>query len=1378
MKRFLIPAGEEVKFIENGFLPNPDDKYQKLMNETIVSFEEIENEACLIILGEPGIGKTTLLKNEAKRLSENNKKFLWVDLKDVSDSTALKEEIVGQSEIKNIAETQEPIYLFLDGVDESIITFDKLSSRIIKEFEKLPREKIFLRISGRTVNFPASLINELQSLWNVKDKCFEICPLRWIDVEDSAKNAGISDTEDFYKTIIKLNLFGFANRPITLPTVIELYKEKNLTQKQSDIYLELCQKLAKENNPYRIEQAKAGHQKYEGDLSSKERLYIAGRIATCLIFSNKISVFDSVNRYNMDISVNIDDLCTGYELIDGKTINITKENIREVLKTSLFSLNKMNLSGFAHKSYAEFLAAWYIDQKNLDIDSLISLITFPESHGEIVPQLYEVASWLSSFNNEIFDKLSESDPEVLITSSVNYYHNKEKLVKTLFELTGERKLSFNYMENVRKLSKLSYEGIEKLIKIYFEPEYNQDNSIKLLAIMIIRFCNLNSLDEEVYKIAKNTGEDYEIRKTAFATLTDIASIELKKQIFSDYDELINDFNLNDPDNSLKGSFLYILWPDYISTKVIFSLLNDSKNSDIHGTYRTFINEKIVENLDNNSVIDALDWIASIKTRIWDIPFVLRELMKNIYEKAFINFSSDESVLNKLANTIYQRYKKDYWHLENFDRKVLNKETVKRQNLIKEIIFNVLVEDDDYKFFARSINNIIQLNDIPWLVNLYKQEQNQETKAKIGKILKHFQKGWIIEENNLELRQIFDNFNSDKEIPVEYKPFNYEFHKKQDEEEEKPNLQLFSYIDQNLEKIEDGNYLNWGNLTANINPHGYVGDITDYKNFPVWQCSEDKTKTRIINAAKQFIEKDKTDYSFLINLSSWPYNDYLGYDALFLVYNEDPDYVFSLDNKMLEQWVTVVFTWVSPLDNLARLFYEKIPDSVIQILSKKINSQSTQDYPNLDILKIFDENWDERLTDLLENKLSDLTKKLNKKKKNETVDFKPEIVNSLFDYLIKHDEIEAKNLLSKLINIYKNKKHIEPFLVKACLSFIDNTNDAGWDIIWPIIKNYNELGKNLVMEIGFYRNINSGNITIKLNVDELTNLFICLEENFPFKSDPQLDNTGRYTKRYEVARLRWQIFNVLVNNGEIKALEKIISENPNNIANEEWFNFNFTLCRKNYYKIYWQPNSLSNIIELINNPEKHIINDAESLFKLILKTLDKIQDKFLAETSRNIRFWNSPTKAKKKIYTPKDENDFSNEIKNCLEDELSVKKIIINREPEIQRGEKTDIKIDLLDGSEKLTIIIESKGCWNPKIKDDIKDQLADRYLNSTSCNYGIYLVGWFYCTKWDESDYRKSVSFSQFKSIEEMLVYFQEKDKELSTNNKIVKTFVFDATLY
>jgi hypothetical protein len=59
-----------------------------------------------------------------------------------------------------------------------------------------------------------------------------------------------------------------------------------------------------------------------------------------------------------------------------------------------------------------------------------------------------------------------------------------------------------------------------------------------------------------------------------------------------------------------------------------------------------------------------------------------------------------------------------------------------------------------------------------------------------------------------------------------------------------------------------------------------------------------------------------------------------------------------------------------------------------------------------------------------------------------------------------------------------------------------------------------------------------------------------------------------------------------------------------------------------------------------------------------------------------------------------------------------------------------------------TVVVEVKGCWNPRVKADLEDQLVQKYLLPPNWTFGIYVVGWFVCDAWENAkNYLESADF-------------------------------------
>jgi hypothetical protein len=58
-KRFWSLRSSRLVLEPSGFLVDPDGTYGKVLNPEVKHFSEIDATPCLVLLGEPGIGKST-----------------------------------------------------------------------------------------------------------------------------------------------------------------------------------------------------------------------------------------------------------------------------------------------------------------------------------------------------------------------------------------------------------------------------------------------------------------------------------------------------------------------------------------------------------------------------------------------------------------------------------------------------------------------------------------------------------------------------------------------------------------------------------------------------------------------------------------------------------------------------------------------------------------------------------------------------------------------------------------------------------------------------------------------------------------------------------------------------------------------------------------------------------------------------------------------------------------------------------------------------------------------------------------------------------------------------------------------------------------------
>lgn len=568
-QRFWCPTTGNLNFDFSGFLYDPESKYGNSYNPDVVKFDAISNIPCSILLGEAGIGKTTATKHESKRvehqLQQSEDDCLWFSLGDYGSDDSLCNAIFRNERFKAWLNGTHKLHLFLDSLDEGILSIKTLTRILKREIDKLPCDRLYLRITCRTAEWKDSLTEKFREKWG-KDNIgiYELAPLRQIDIVSAAKKQGIN-ADKFLEELADKQAIPLAIKPITLKFLLSIYiKNGRFPLSQKELYKQGCLELCKETNQDRLEC------NFPVILSDKQRLIVAGRIAAITIFAKKVAIWTSSDYIQMPESdIAIQDLCIGKEKIDGQEFNITPNCIEEVLSISgLFSSRGTNRMGFAHKTYAEFLAAWYLTQHQIPLVQIMSLIVSPDdTERKLVPQLHETAAWLASLNCEVFETIMITEPDVLLYSDVSEDANlREAIVSNLLEQYEQEKLFNRGISNHLRYKKLKHPKLAEQLRSYIKDN-NKNFNARYEAINIAEVCEVKELQDDLVNLALDRTQQIHLRSIAASTIVSIgdsdAKLKLKPLAVKELPE--------DEEDSLKGNALRAVWSEHLTAQELFSI---------------------------------------------------------------------------------------------------------------------------------------------------------------------------------------------------------------------------------------------------------------------------------------------------------------------------------------------------------------------------------------------------------------------------------------------------------------------------------------------------------------------------------------------------------------------------------------------------------------------------------------------------------------------------------------------------------------------------------------------------------------------------------------------------------------------------------------
>lgn len=222
---------------------------------------------------------------------------------------------------------------------------------------------------------------------------------------------------------------------------------------------------------------------------------------------------------------------------------------------------------------------------------------------------------------------------------------------------------------------------------------------------------------------------------------------------------------------------------------------------------------------------------------------------------------------------------------------------------------------------------------------------------------------------------------------------------------------------------------------------------------------------------------------------------------------------------------------------------------------------------------------------------------------------------------------------------------------------------------------------------------------------------------------------------------------------------------------------------------WDPPEPGEFTSLIANGARRLVRSGEELLAVLRESLGRLELELQGETRLNFILWDERDKG---LFRPKNEERLSDVIKQHLVRDLMDRGLIAHREVQIRAkqgkkgvpGEETDIHVDVLVpllGREQLLrirVIIEVKGCWHKDILTAMEVQLRDRYLHDNDCRHGLYVVGWFLCPQWDDTDRGEKKARSQMPATPDAArLLFDDQAAKLSKGGIVLNAYVLNVAL-
>ena len=1394
-RRFWCPRDGKLLLDEFGYLVDPESSWARWVETSTVPFDGIAQTPCLVLIGEPGIGKSVEIGREceaaAQRLSGTADRAWRFDLRLCDSAQTLREELFGSQEFGAWATGSYALHLFLDSLDEAQLPPARLLGLLTLQLQKhmsdLPR--LLLRIGCRTDQWPEQAGMELAALWGEGGdaRVYELAPLRRQDVALAAEKNG-ANPEAFLGQIEEREVVPFATRPMTLQFLLDRHQHGHiLPSSQAELYREGCEQLCGEMNPFRRE---SGHM---GVLSVKQRLAVARRIAAATMFADRPAVAVRPDMGGAaDTDVPVSELAGGAERVGDDEFRVDEAAVRETLGTGLFSSRGPGRMGWAHQAYGEFLAALHVVERGMEPGQAVHLLVHPESQtGRAVPPLRGVAAWLASMMPEVRRHMLEAEPDVLLLSDTvaASVEERRELTEALLHFLETERLLHIDVPLQRRYYKLKHRGLANALRPYILDRGKRPQT-RAVAITIAGACRQRDLIADLLALALDPLEEYTARVRAVAAVAEMGDKKalgrLKPLAFGDAGP--------DEDDELREQALAALWPKHLTATEVLSAVTSPNRPFLVGSYSNFLRRELLPDLRPEDLPTAVEWAGQQTRRT--LYRAISGLADEIMFLAWDHLES-EKVLKTFARAALSALRRDEGivgddHRQRFAN--LLDDQSKRRTLTRAMFDGLCADGDDHVDLYADFLRLLKVDDLPWLICRLREHQPTPPSRLIARLI-----SWLYDRR--DPRQLGLVFLAQKRIPVLAEEVGGHFetvwfgspemdryleqHRKQQEWEtrrEPPVLDPppLERVLNRLGQVETGDHAMWWDLLrqASLEPnstHFAAEWWADPTRLPVWKAADEPVRERIIGAAVVYLRRQGADSDEWFGTDTYPEIELAGYGALALLLQVTSERLLELPDSIWARWAPVVLR--APVHGydgemevhtkLLRITYRHVPARVLDLLERVIEAENGRG-DHIWIISRVEAIWDEHIAALAMQKAQE-------------PHFKPSCMAYLLEELLKHGATQALEFARSVVSLSTPMSESDrDRAVTASVLLAKHDGDAAWDVVWPAIQADEEFGKDLVSALATPFDVEHQGFAGKLTDSDLAGLYVWSSQRFQPAEDPRTEGAHAVGKREQIGHWRESLLRDLGGRGTIsacRALGRILRDRPE-LGHVKWL---LADCEQLALERSWDPPKPGEVLALAKDRRSRLVRNGDELLDVVGESLRRLEAELQGETPAARDVWD---KQQDGSFVPCSEGEFSNRVRRHLKHDIEGRGIVVNREVVIRDGtggipgERTDIRVDaVVDLPHRLehdtvSVIIETKGCWNTGLRTAMQEQLVGRYLkDNDQCQHGLYLVGWFVCPQWRE---RPTI---RYQSIEDAQSDLDAQASRLSDGTVHVRAVVLNAAL-
>jgi hypothetical protein len=1302
----------------------------------LTSLAGLRQEPVVLVLGERGFGKTGALEEEARSLGEAGETCVLVDLAQVSSHRA-------DQTLTRALTNRDGVgarHVLLDALDDADVEMGLVLKEVLDEVPAAELAGVRLRIACRTSRWP-------QVLTTVLSKAFGVAPVRammaGLTREDALAAAqdhdAIADPEEFVAAIEARRLVPLACRPVTFIPLLESWAEHRvLPETLSAAYDEACGRLCR-NVRRRSGQSAA--------MPATDLVDIAARAAVAVQFSGAQALADAPGP----AVVALEELVGGEGRFAVSSEHAyTLDGLRQLTESGLLiQPGPAERWVFAHRSFQEYLAASYLrhhEPKPALRDALLMVGHGPTRRPASGQR--EVAGWFAGYDDTLFTDLLASDPEALLFGDLAARTTEDRLAVLEALLDQVRNGSGGWRDR-NLYGQLDDAAVAERIAELIENAKEPDEL--LLALSLAEACPREHLVAPLLRCAVDPLMPAMVRTMA---LTALAPLIARYPTTERIEQLTA--ITEDPDPEVVGRALFLLWPEHIAVRDLLEALPRAETGIVDEASVQF--GRLPEQIPASELPAAAAWCAEVlAAETVPSPQSVRvalRVLERIVSDPSTSTDHRSPLILAVARALIAAARLELSPTAEMDRTHLS-DILGQHAPVRRAVGRAVLEtgtEQDVKRLA-SFHPITLFKMVPdacYFAQLY-----LELSAAERRFLRHIMRykpanppGEEYAQDWQSVRVLREDYPQLAEITAHwYAPLD-EATAAQLAEQQEADRQAAAKLTFDPEALRTAldrvaapsveareAWLAVLHELGRAPAGALVPPFQRLDPFHLPSLPEPGTtlEREVAAAARTVLTRVPSITAEAFSDAGIDLDQVPELSALCLLEQR----ALALPELSGPSWAglaaALLLVHLGPAAHSRRT-------RVLPAAAERAGSDLAGLLPAvLDRLKTVHGQCRELVPTLPAPTRAAMTAWAARGRRD------LQVSTAILDVLARSGDRDAARAVTEVFTWPPSRfatgldtVPVQRWLAAArtCVRL----NPAHWTRVADILEARLDLVVPLLQALSRETSFVRPDLAFPADARVLERLYRLMAPHVRTpRPDPQ-------PVADELWALRYQVLSALADHAQhagVAVLERLADD-----YGEPNLGVMLDSARRRALDATWTAREPAELFRVLTSPLLRVVNDVHQLRAIVTESLERLQDLLSADNGWAVTLWNqlkvdvqapqvasaAKPKKKPKLWEPKLEEDLSDFVATFLLHDLGDYKVVINREVQVSRpgldGSRTDIEVqaqaDKKAGRpELLTLIIETKGCWNPDLETALLGQLVEKYLTRPGQRAGIYLVGYY-----------------------------------------------------